>query len=148
MTHRREVKFAAWLVAAVAIAGIAYFVGGSLKPDEAPYYVFQTDAPAYDQPAAFAGTSQGGFTGFGELDDGDSRTVIAGRVVDMTDKTLTLQAASGQQVLLTVGAKPGVSQIVDGAMSELQPGVKVKVRLADGSLDTIAAVLIEGQASQ
>ncbi len=117
MTHRREVKFAAWLIAAVVIAGVAYFVGSALKPDEAPYYVFQTEAPAYDQPAAFAGQSQGGFTGFGELDNGDSRTVIAGRVVDMTDKSLTLEAAGGQRVALTLGAKPGIAQIVGGTVS-------------------------------
>ena len=127
---------------------VAYFVGSLLKPDEAPYYVFQTSAPAYDQPAAFAGQSQGGFTGFGELDNGDSRTVIAGRVVDVTDKSLTLEAAGGQRVALTLGAKPGISQIVDGAMSDIRPGVKVEVRLADGSADTVSSVLIEGQASQ
>ena len=148
MTHRREAKFAAWLLAAVLIAGVAYFVGSALKPDEAPYYVFQTNAPAYDQQTAFAGQSQGGFTGFGELDNGNSRTVIAGRVVDLTNKSLTLEAAGGQRVALTLGAKPGISQIENGAMSDIQPGVKVEVRLADGSTDTVASVLIEGQAPQ
>ena len=148
MMHRRERKFAAWLLAAVVIAAGAYYAGSALKPDEAPFYVFKTEAPAYDTQTTFAGQSQGGFTGFGELDNGTSRTVIAGRVVDVTDKTMTLEAAGGQRVLLTLGAKAGVSQIVEGSEADLQPGLKVEVRLADGSPDTVASVLIEGQATQ
>jgi hypothetical protein len=143
--RRREVKFGAWLAAAVAIAAVSYFVGSSLKPDEAPFYVYQTEAPAYEQPSVFAGLSQAGFTGFGELENGDSRTVIAGHVVDITDKGVTLEAAGGQRVSLTFGKNPSVSKLNEGAASDIQPGAKVEVRLAEGTTDTVAAVLVEGQ---
>ncbi len=87
MNLTRQAKFGLWAFAAVVIAAASYFVGTTLKPGEEPYYLYNTQAAAYDAPSAIAATSPGGFTGFGETDGSDSRVVLSGRVIDITGDT-------------------------------------------------------------
>ncbi|HEX5139869.1 MAG TPA: hypothetical protein VFX19_02910 [Dehalococcoidia bacterium] len=139
---RREVKFGAWFVAAVAIAIAAFFIGQSLKPEEPPHYVFRTEAPAYDAPVTIPATTQGGFTGFGESDGSLARTVIAGKVVEKTDTTLVLETPGGQRTSLRFASSPNISRVENGARAMLQPGVTVSVRLAADDPDVVEAVMI------
>jgi hypothetical protein len=139
---RREVKFGAWFVAAVAIAIAAFFIGQALKPEEPPHYVFRTEAPAYDAPVTIPATTQGGFTGFGESDGSLARTVIAGKVVERTASTLVLETPGGQRTSLRFASTPGVSKVANGTRQMLQPGVTVSVRLAEDDPNVAEAVMV------
>lgn len=140
MRHRREIKFGAWLLAAIAIAAGSYLFGSSLKPEEEPFYIFDTAAPAYGQAHAIAALSPAGFTGFGEVDESNSRTVVAGRVIEIGDGALTLESPSGHRTALSFGDAPAISRLLPGSADQLVPGSRVAVRLSpDGQ--TVEALL-------
>lgn len=144
MNLTRQTKFGLWALAAVAIAAASYFAGTTLKPGEQPYYVFDTRAPAYGAPSAIAATSPGGFTGFGETDAGASRVVISGRVIELTEASITLEGTLGQRTALTFGEAPRISRLEGGNLDLLQPGVTVAVRLNEAG-DTVEGVLVLSQ---
>ena len=144
MKLTRQTKFGLWALAALAIAAASYYVGTTLKPGEEPYYILDTDAAAYGDPAAIAATSPGGFTGFGETDGSPSRVVISGRVVELTEASLTIESTLGQRTALSFGESPRISRLESGDTSRLQPGANVTLRL-DEAGDTIEGVLILSQ---
>lgn len=147
MKLTRQTKFGLWAAAAAVIAVAAYFVGSALKPAEHPYYIFDTEAVAYGQPPPIAATSKGGFTGFGETDGSPSRVVISGRVVELTESSLTLESTLGQHTSIRFGDTPRVSRLVPGSSELLQPGVTVALRL-DETGETAEAVLVLSQPSE
>jgi hypothetical protein len=141
---QRELKFGAWFIAAVAIAAGAFLVGGALKPAEPPHYVFETEAAAYEEASKVPATTKGGFTGFGEVDGSNARTVLAGRVVEKTATGVVLETPGGQRTPLRFGATPGISRVEPATQALLRPGVSVAVRL-DDSRDVVEAVLVLAQ---
>lgn len=141
MKMTRQVKAIAWIAAAVVIAVSAYFIGGALKPGEEPYYIFDTEAPAFQEPSEIAATSPGGFTGFGETDGSNSRVVLSGRVVEMTETAVTLEGAEGQPTLLEFGDAPPVYRVDEGSRDLLVPGMAVSV-LLDEAEETVVSVLV------
>ena len=141
---QRELKFGAWFITAVAIAAGAFFIGGALKPAEPPHYVFETDAAAYARASNVAATTRGGFTGFGEVDGSNARTVLAGRVVEKTATGVVLETPGGQRTPLRFGASPGISRVEPATQAVLRPGVAVAIRL-DVSGVEVEAVLVLAQ---
>jgi len=142
MKLRREVKFFGWVAAALVIALAAFFVGGALRPEAAPHYVFDVSAPAYEANlGAIAARSPGGFTGFGELAGGDDRTVIGGRVVEVSSSLLTIETQQGARTTLRLGANPKLTRLEAGSRQLLKPGATVIVRRGDQQ-DEAAAVLV------
>ena len=145
MKLRREQKFIAWGVAAIAIAVAAFFVGGELKPAEPPHYMFDVDAPAFQADVDSIGaTSQGGFTGFGELAGGDDRTVLGGRVVEVSAASLTLETQQGSRTTLRLGANSKLWRLDAVASSSIKAGATVIVRRGTAT-DEAAAVLVVSQ---
>jgi hypothetical protein len=145
MKLRREHKFIAWGAAAVVIAVAAFFVGGALKPEEPPHYLFDVDAPAFQTDlASIAATSQGGFTGFGELAGGDDRTVLGGRVVEVSATSLTLETSQGSRTTLRLGATSKLWRLDTGSSSSIKPGATVVVKRGDAA-DDAAAVMVVSQ---
>jgi hypothetical protein len=144
MRLTRQTKFGLWALAAVIIAAVSFLVGSALKPGEEPYYVFQTDVPAYAEPAGVAATSPGGFTGFGETDGSNSRVVIGGRVVEKSGDSITLEGTQGQRTSLRFGGSPRISRLDPAAEDLVRPGVSVAVRLNEAG-DTVEAVLVLSQ---
>lgn len=142
MRLTREVKFGLWTVTAIAAAVIAFFVGGMLKPEEPPYYVFELNAPAYGSDlGALAAMSPGGFTGFGDLLPGGSRTVLGGRIVELSGEDMTLEAADGFQTQMQLLDAPELTRLESGGRELLQPGVSVIIKL--GKTEGVAdAVLV------
>ncbi len=140
----RELKFGAWAIAAVAIAGASFFIGGALKPDEPPYYVFETESDAYQPASAVPATTKGGFTGFGEVDGSAARTVLAGRVLEKTANGVILETPAGQRTTLRFGETPGISRVEPATQSLLRPGVTVAVRLNE-TAEVVEAVLVLAQ---
>jgi hypothetical protein len=145
MRVTREVKFGAWIVAAVVIAGLSFFIGGSLRPDEQPYYIFETAAAAYQQPVTIPATSRAGFTGFGEVDGTASRTVIAGRVVEVSQGAVVLEAPGGKRTSLRFGPQASIARLVEASREQIRPGATVAIRLDEDNQDSAAAVLIVSQ---
>ena len=141
MKLTRQSKFGLWMLAAVAIAAASYFAGSSLRPDEEPHYVFDIEAPAYGEPSDIAATSPGGFTGYGETDGSSSRVVVGGRVVEMTEGSMTLEGTLGQQTSLEFGESPPILRLASGSAEMLRPGVSVAVRL-NAAGDAIESVLV------
>jgi hypothetical protein len=137
-------KFVLWVLVAVVTGAVAYWVGTQLKPGEEPFYVFDTQAPAYVAPSAIAATSPGGFTGFGETDSSDSRVVISGRVQDITDSSITLEGPQGLQTKLRFGDSPRIYELDEATADILRPGVTVAVRLNDAQ-DTVEGLLVLSQ---
>ena len=145
MKLRREQKFIAWGVAAVAIAVAAFLMGGALKPEEPPHYLFDVEAPAFQTDlASIAATSQGGFTGFGELAGGDDRTVLGGRVVEVSPASLTLETQQGSRTTLRLGANSKLWRLDAGSSSSIKPGATVIVKRG-AAQDDAAAVLVVSQ---
>jgi hypothetical protein len=144
MSLTRQAKFGLWVFAAVLLAAASYYVGTTLKPGQKPYYIFDTQAPAYGEPSSIAATSPGGFTGFGETDGSDSRVVVSGRVVEMTEDSLTLEGTFGQRTSLRFGDSPRISRLDEANADILRPGVMVSVRLNDAG-DTVESVLVLSQ---
>jgi hypothetical protein len=144
MKLTREIKFGAWMAAAVLIGVGAFLTGGSLKPAEDPYYIFETDAAAHDDAVAVAAKSPGGFTGFGEVDGSASRTVIGGRVIEITAESVTLESTNGQVTTLRFGESPNVTRLVASNRDVLQTGSTVAVRLSQDK-STAEAVLVLSQ---
>jgi hypothetical protein len=141
MRLTRGVKFGLWSATAVAVAIVAFLVGGMLKPEEPPYYVFALDAPAYSGDLdALAAKSPGGFTGFEDLIPGGSRTVLGGRVVELTAESMTLETPGGAQTQLRLGDTPRLARLESGGRELLQPGVAVMVKL--GETEGIAAAVL------
>jgi len=140
----RELKFGAWAIAALAIAAASFFIGGALKPDEPPHYVFETESDAYQPASAIPATTKGGFTGFGEIDGSAARTVLAGRVLEKTATGVVLETPGGQRTSLRFAETPGISRVEPATQSLLRPGVTVAVRLNDTG-DTVEAVLVLAQ---
>jgi len=140
----RQTKFGLWVLAAAVIAAASFFVGAALKPGEEPHYIFDVDAPAYAEPSKVAATSPAGFTGFGESDGSRSRVVIAGRVVEKDEDSITLEGAQGQRTALGFGESPRIMRLEGGDSGLLRPGVAVAVRL-DEAGDTVEAVLVLSQ---
>jgi hypothetical protein len=141
MTLTRQAKFGLWVGVAVVTAVVAFFVGSALKPGADPTYVFDTQAPAYGDPAAIAATSPGGFTGFGETAGTADRVVISGRVTELTGSSLTLEGAQGQITSLKFGDAPRVFRLEPATRDLLRPGVTVAVRLNDAR-DTVVSLLV------
>jgi hypothetical protein len=144
MRLTRTAKFAAWTALAIVVAVLAFLGGRELKPDEDPYYVFETDAAAYSEAAAIAAVSRGGFTGFGDLEGGDNRTVVAGRVVEVTPTSLVLESVNGSRTDLRLGQQPKLSRLLPAGRDLLRPGAAVQVRKGDTD-DDAAAVLVIAQ---
>jgi hypothetical protein len=143
MTLRREQKFIAWIAAAIAIAVTAFLVGGALKPEEPPHYLFDMEAPAYQTDlAAIAAKSQAGFTGFGELAGGSDRTVLGGRVVEVSATALTLETQQGSATTLRLGPTSKVTRLETGSKASLKPGATVIVRRGEQSGDAAAVLVV------
>ena len=129
MKLRREQKFAAWAAAAVAIAAGAFLGGGALKPAEPPHYLFDVEAPAYQTDlAAIAARSEGGFTGFGDLEGGNDRTVLGGRVVEVSPGSLVLETQQGARTSLRLGPTSRLFRLEAGSRATLRPGATVIVK--------------------
>ena len=142
MKLRREQKFIAWLVAAAVIAVAAFLVGGALKPEEPPHYLFDVDAPAYQiDLGAIAAKSKGGFTGFGELEGGSDRTVLGGRVVEVSATSLTLETQQGSKTTLRLGATSKLTRLETGSRALIRPGATVIVKRGEQPGEA-AAVLV------
>jgi hypothetical protein len=144
MRLTRTVKFAGWTALAIVVAVLAFVGGRELKPDEDPYYVFETDAAAYSDVGAIAAVSKGGFTGFGDLEGGDNRTVVAGRVVEVTPTSLVLESPNGSRTDLRLGPQPKLARLLPAGRDLLRPGAAVQVRKGDAA-DEAAAVLVVAQ---
>ena len=142
MRRTREAKFLGWVALAVLIGGASFFIGSSLKPDEAPFFVFETAAPAHEVQPALAAVSPGGFTGFNDIDGGRARTVVAGRVVEVGPGSLTLEAAGGQRTLLRLRDQPRISRLESGSSELLRPGASVMVKLDSDDTGVATAVLV------
>ena len=140
----RELKFGAWAVAAVVIAAASWIIGGALKPDEPPHYVFETESDAYQQASVLPATTKGGFTGFGEIDGSAARTVLAGRVLEKTATGVILETPGGHRTSLRFAETPGIARVEPATQSLLRPGVTVAVRLNDTG-DTVEAILVLAQ---
>jgi hypothetical protein len=142
MRLTREVKFGIWGAAAVVIAIVAFFVGGALRPEEEPYFLFDVEAPAFGGDLeSLAAMSPGGFTGFQDLIPGGSRTVLGGRIVDLSETTMTLETASGALTEMRLQDSPRLSRLEPGSRELLQPGADVIVKLSDVEGEA-AAVLV------
>jgi hypothetical protein len=142
MKLRREIKFGIWVAAAVGIAIGAFFLGGALKPEEDPHYILDVAAPAYGGDlAAIAAKSPGGFTGFGDLVPDGTRTVLAGRIIEVTEDAMTLETPEGAQTHMQLGPDSKLERLESGARDLLQPGASVLVKYGD-SKDQAAAVLV------
>jgi len=142
MKLTREVKFGIWIASAVGIAVAAFFVGRELKPQEAAHYILDVSAPAYGADLdAIAAKSPGGFTGFGDIVPDGSRTVLAGRIVELTDEGITLEAPDGAQTTMRLGPEPKLARLESGGRDLLLPGASVLVKFGD-SEDEAAAVLV------
>jgi hypothetical protein len=144
MRLTRTVKFAGWTAVAIVVAMLAFLGGRELKPDEEPYYVFETDAAAYDEGGAIAAVSKGGFTGFGDVEGGDNRTVVAGRVVEVTPPSLVLESPNGSRTTLRLGQQPKLARLLPAGRDLLRPGATVQVRKGNTG-DEAAAVLVLAQ---
>ena len=145
MRLTRERKFGLWMAAAVVIGVAAFLIGGSLKPEEEPFYVFDVAAPAYSgNLEALAAMSPGGFTGFEDLIPGGSRTVLGGRIVDLTADGMTLETPNGARAELRLGDAPRLARLESGGRDLLQAGVSVLIRFGETE-DVAAAVLILSQ---
>jgi hypothetical protein len=143
MRLTREVKFGLWSVAAVVIAIAAFFIGGWLKPEEPPYYLFDVDAPAYGADlGSLAAKSPGGFTGFQDLIPGGSRTVLGGRIVDLTDTTMTLETPSGSQTEMRLGESPALTRLEPGSREMLVPGAEVILKLGETEGEAAAVLVV------
>jgi hypothetical protein len=141
----REVKFGLWVASAVTVAVMAFFVGGMLKPDEAPYYVFDVDAPAYGSDLeALAAMSPGGFTGFEDLVPGGTRTVLGGRIVELTGESLVLETPTGAQTQVRLQDAPKLARLESGGRELLQPGASVLVKLGETEGLADAVLVISG----
>lgn len=142
MRMTRQVKFGLWSLSAVVIAVVAFFVGGMLRPEEPPHYVFDLDAPAYGGDLdALAAMSPGGFTGFEDLVAGGSRTVMGGRIVELTDEGLVLETPNGAQTELRLGPDSRITRLESGDRELIQPGASVMIKLGETE-DVAASVLI------
>jgi hypothetical protein len=146
MRLTREIKFGLWAAAAVGVAVVAFLVGGMLKPEEAPYYVFDLDAPAYGSDLeALAAMSPGGFTGFEDLIPGGSRTVLGGRVVELNGEDLTLETPAGAQTQMRLLEAPQLTRLESGGRELLQPGVSVIVKLGETEGEAAAVLIVSPQ---
>lgn len=143
MKLRREQKFIAWGVAAVAIAIVAFVVGGALKPEEPPHYLFDVDAAAYQADIeAIAATSKGGFTGFGELTGGNDRTVLGGRVVEVGPTSLTLETQQGSRTTLRLGPNSRLARLETGARTAIRPGATVILKRGEQPDEAVAVLVV------
>jgi hypothetical protein len=146
MRLTREIKFGLWAVVAVGVAVVAFLVGGMLKPEEAPYYVFDLDAPAYGSDLeALAAMSPGGFTGFEDLIPGGSRTVLGGRVVELSGEDLTLETPAGARTQMRLLETPQLTRLESGGRELLQPGASVIVKLGDTEGEAAAVLIVSPQ---
>jgi hypothetical protein len=142
MMARPEVKLAAWAIVAVLVGIGGFFAGGAIHGDEEPPFVFDTNAPAFDADFhALAVTSPGGFTGFEDLLAGGSRTVLGGRIVEISSTEMTLEGSTGAQTTLRLDGEPAIGLIESGGRELLLPGATVLVRL-DETEQMAAAVLV------
>lgn len=141
MTLNRELKFGLWVLAALGISVVAFFVGSILKPADPPAYVFDVSAPAYDgDVGGLAAMSPGGFTGFEDLISEGSRTVLGGQIVELTADGVTLESPGGSQTLLRLGDESKIERLESGARDLLQPGVEVMI--AAGDTEGVAAAVL------
>jgi hypothetical protein len=143
MRIRREHKFLAWGAAAIAMAAAAFVIGGELKPADPPHYLFDVEAPAFQADVgAIAATSQGGFTGFGELDGASDRTVVGGRVVEVSPTSLTLETPEGSRTTLRLGANSKLSKLDAGARAQIRPGANVLVKQGEQEGEAEAVLVL------
>jgi hypothetical protein len=143
MRLRREIKFGIWMAAAVALAIGGFFVGGQLKPEEAPHYILDVSAPAYGADVdAIGAKSPGGFTGFEDIVPDGSRTVLGGRIVDLTDAGMTLETPDGAETQMRLGPEPKLTRLESGGRDLLQPGASVLVKIGDTEADAAAVLVI------
>ncbi len=127
---------------AIVVAIVAFLAGGTLKPDEAPPYVFDLAAPAFgSDPEELSAMSPGGFTGFEDLVAGGSRTVLGGQIVELTTAGMTLETPAGVQTRLRLLDAARIERLESAGRDLLVPGASVMVRL--GEIEgTAAAVLV------
>lgn len=143
MRLTRGQKFLAWFVAAIGITVAAFVIGGSLKPVADPHYLFDLDAPAYQADLrTIAATSQGGFTGFGDSGGGDDRTVLGGRVVEVSAASLTLETPTGVRTTLRLGATSRLSRLETASRDQLQPGATVIVVRGEQDGEATAVLVV------
>jgi hypothetical protein len=142
MKPTRTNKALGWLAAALTVAALSFIVGGQLKPEPDPHYIFNLDAPAYEgDVGAIAARSPAGFTGFGDLGSGDDHTVLGGRVIEVSATALTLETPTGVRTTLRLASASKLSRIESGSRDLLKPGAAVVVRLGE-QRDVAAALLV------
>jgi hypothetical protein len=136
-------KLIAWVVAGIAVAGIAFVAGRELRPASSEVSAFDLNAPVYETGKLAVGYSKAGFTGFGETPGPDGRTVLTGRVVAIDERSITVEAG-GQRSTVRVSAETSVKRIEAAAASSLRPGASVLIRLSAGR-DEATGILITGE---
>ena len=130
-----------WLLLAVPLVVGGFLTGRSLQPGaEAVVSGYDKLAPTYVAAEPIAAVSPGGFSGF-DLPDFEGQTVLAGAVIAVDGRSVTLRTTFGSESTLRVSSASSLSRIEAGALADVGPGTTVVARLAaDG--ETVEALLI------
>lgn len=137
MSYRSSVCLTIGVMLAVA----GFFAGRELRNDNGSAAAYDFKAPAYAPSDPIAGFSRGGFTGFGETPGLDGKTIIAGRVIELTGDSFTLESAAGVRSTVRLADEAPLRRIEAATAAALRPGANVIVRKQPGK-DEAAAVLV------
>jgi hypothetical protein len=129
---------------AVVVAAASFLGGRALGSGDSERGVTANlDSPSFAPAPGVAGTSRGGFSGFGEVAGMEGHTVVSGRIVSVSPAAIVVESPDGVRATLNLRAEDGLRRIEGAARDQLRPGMSVVVRPGEG--DAAAAILIVAQ---
>jgi hypothetical protein len=114
------------------LAAAAFLAGRALHPEAGAASAFDLDADAYEASSALAGLSKAGFSGFTES-GAEGRTVISGRVINVTAESITVEGRGGQRSTLRLSGQGQPRRLEAASRDAIRAGVTVIVRRDPGS---------------
>jgi hypothetical protein len=124
----------------VVVAAAAFAGGRSLHSPSQASGRPAAEGVVFTPAKPIAGTSRGGFSGFGEVSGLEGKTVLAGRVVALNPGSITVETAAGVRTSVQLAGEGSLRRIESVGREALRPGATIVVRRGPGS--EVAAILV------
>ena len=137
-----SVRTAVFVSAFLVVAVVAFFGGRTLRGSSSPTAAVDPSGEAFDTPAVVAGSSAGGFTGFGPEAGLGGRTVLAGRVASVNAGAIAVESADGVESTIRVSSESRIFRLEAAGREALRPGSTVIVRRAEDGAEAGAVLVL------
>jgi hypothetical protein len=129
--------------AAVLLLAAGFIAGRGVRDDDEKSYAPDLTSPSYEPAPPVAGFSRGGFTGFGEVQGFEGRTILGGRIVAVNGASVTVETPGGTQATVRLDPARAPVLLMEGTTrAGLQPGMNVDVIRGEDGRESLSVLVL------